>query len=354
MRRGLLPFAVVVVVAALAGTAASQLLPRGRLHYVDLPVATLPLPAPALPPATPAPAATPLAIVPPAASSAPTVTPPAALSMLESTEEPAVAWPPAAVDPAFLEMSDVGALPRLAADGRTPLHRYARAATAACARPCVGVIVTGLGLSAGISARALALPGRVGLSFSPYADAASWQMRARRSGHEALLDLPLQPVRYPQDDTGPLTVRVATPPDHEPAVLRVLAAGQGYVALAAAAGAFAADPNSFAPIAAILGSRGLGLVELGGSALREPARTGGLPFIEAMGPLDGEAAEGSFAAVEAAARRDGQAMAFAEPTPAGLDRLEAWLATLPARGMELVPPSRLLDPGNAVQTTAGP
>ena len=61
-----------------------------------------------------------------------------------------------------------------------------------------------------------------------------------------------------------------------------------------------------------------------------------------------------FAAVEAAARRDGQAMAFAEPTPVGLDRLEAWLATLPAKGMELVPPSRLLDPGNAAQTTAGP
>ena len=126
------------------------------------------------------------------------------------------------------------------------------------------------------------------------------------------------------------------------------------MALTAAAGAFAADPNSFAPIVAILGSRGLGLVELGGGALCEPARAGGLPFIEAMGPLDGEAAEGSFAAVEAAARRDGQAMTFAEPTPAGLDRLEAWLATLPAKGMELVPPSRLLDPGNAAQTTAGP
>ena len=77
----------------------------------------------------------------------------------------------------------------------------------------MAVLVTGLGLADRLTARALTLPGAVGLSFSPYAGAAAWQARARAAGHEALLMLPLQPERFPHDDAGPLSVRYRGRPE---------------------------------------------------------------------------------------------------------------------------------------------
>ena len=203
--------------AVLAGTAAASLVPRGQIHYVDVPTVQLRLPA--------------LAVTARSAS-----TP--GIAMLASPEPAREIGLPAPVDLALVETSAVGVLPRIAADGRTSLRQYAHPTAAGCDRPCIGLIVTGLGLAEDVTMRALALPALVGLSFSPYADAAGWQARARRQGHEVLLDLPLQPANYPQDDSGPLAVP-ASPAGLQAAVLRALAAGSGYVALAAEPGVFA-------------------------------------------------------------------------------------------------------------------
>ena len=57
--------------------------------------------------------------------------------------------------------------------------------------------------------------------------------------------LPLQPERFPLDDAGPLALSATAPPEALAAALRrVLAAGSGYVALEAAAGAFARSAAS--------------------------------------------------------------------------------------------------------------
>ncbi len=338
MLRVFLPVCLVGVCAVLAGIAATQVLPRGTLHYIDVPVVSSSLPEVALPIA-PEPAV-----------------PAVELAMLASPEVPGASGPPAAVDADLLEAMAMGSVPRTATDGRTSLRHYARPLLSACIRPCIGIVVTGLGLAAGPSARALKLPAAVGLSFSPYANAADWQARARQAGHEALLDLPLQPTAYPQDDSGPLTVRITEPPPVEEAVLRVLAAGRGYVAVTAEAGAFAADPSAFAPIARILHARGLGFVELKGAELRPTALAEGLPFIDAAGPIDAAEPIGAngFETVEAQIQRVGRTLAFVQPTPVGLDRLDAWLSTLPAKGLQVVPPSLLLDDDRGQHTIAGP
>lgn len=266
--------------------------------------------------------------------------------MLASPEPAREIGVPAPVDLALVETSAAGVVPRIAADGRTSLRQYAHPTAAGCERPCIGLIVTGLGLAEDVTTRALALPALVGLSFSPYADAASWQARARRQGHEVLLDLPLQPASYPQDDSGPLAVP-ASPAGLEAAMLRALAAGSGYVALAADPGVFAGDPASFAPLARMLHERGLGFVELGGGALSQPARTERLPYVVAFGPIDtdpsAEPSDRTLASIEIAALQGGAVLAFAQPTPTGLDRLAAWLETLTERGLVLAPPSRLLE-----------
>ena len=52
----------------------------------------------------------------------------------------------------------------------------------------------------------------------------------------------------------------------------------------------------------------------------------------------------ALAALTAEALRSGRALAVAQPLPASFERLTAWLASLPAQGIALVPPSRLLEP----------
>jgi uncharacterized protein len=333
---------------ALAGVAAAALvgvavlaLPRGALRYTDVPVVQLPLPAAAQAAARPSPE--------PGAADVPVAAPPVgALAMLASPEPGSEAGPPVPDDPALLEPTPQGTVPRVAADGRTPLRHFARKVARGCDRPCVAVVVTGLGLAREVSARALALPGEVGLAFSPYADTVGeWQARARRGGHEALLELPLQPARYPQDDSGPLTVSAATPAGRQQeSVLAVLAAGRGYVALVAGAGAFAAEPAAFAPVARALAARGLGFVELGGSALREAAQGEALAYASALGPVENgsspAAVEQALAAGEAEAGSTGRALVHVQPTPASLDRLAGWIWSLPAKGLQLVPPGVLI------------
>ena len=328
-RLGRWPAALVVsCLAALAGTAAASLVPKGRVQYVGAPTVLLPL---AVSPAPTGPVRGP------------------GLAMLASPELPRELGLPAPLDPALIERSAVGPLPRAAADGRIALRHYARPG-AACDGACVGLIVTGLGLIEHTTLLALSLPPEVGLSFSPYADAAAWQARARRQGHEVLLDLPLEPAHYPRDDTGPLTVPVA-PRGLEVALSRALAAGAGYVALSAHAGAFSAADASFAEVAQLLQQRGLGLIELGGDALAGAARAGGLPYAEALGPVEADRSAEAFARAladfETAALHGGAVLALVQPTPAGLDRLAAWLETLPAKGLRLAPPSRFMnDPGS--------
>ena len=228
--------------------------------------------------------------------------------MLASPEPDHGDGPPAAVDPMLLEQTPAGDLPRIDTQGRMSLQHYGRPASADCRRPCVAVLITGLGLADRLTARALNLPGVIGLSFSPYAGAAGWQARARAAGHEALLMLPLQPELFPHDDAGPLAVQPMAEPERiGDATLRVLATGSGYVALDGVAGAFARTPAAFAPVAALLARRGVGLIEIGGDALAGPAQQAGLAYLAAAVPVD------------------------LDPSPAAIDRALAGVAPRPWR-----------------------
>ena len=145
------------------------------------------------------------------------------------------------------------------------------------------------------------LPALVGLSFSPYADAAGWQARARRQGHEVLLDLPLEPARYPQDDSGPLTVPTS-PAGLEPARCRASGRGCGYVALTADAGAFSGDDAAFAPVARLLRRARPGLGRAGRRRAGASRAGRGLALCRGRcGPVD---ADLSAEAVIAGAGRD--------------------------------------------------
>ncbi|MEK0081876.1 divergent polysaccharide deacetylase family protein [Benzoatithermus flavus] len=243
----------------------------------------------------------------------------------------------------MIERTEPGDLPRIAADGRTSLCHYARRGDAPCERACLAVVV--LGLAREPSAWALDLPPVVGLAFSTYAEGLpDWQARVRAAGHEVLLELPLQPRRFPEADAGPSVIScIASAEAQVQTLLEVLATGAGYLAVTAPVGAFAAEPARFAPIAQTLHARGLGFVEFGAGTLRETAGETALPYENALAPDGDEAASDRTFAAEAEALGIGRALLTVPPTPAALERLGAWLGTLPGKGITLVAPSTLLD-----------
>src|SRR5690606_27780599 len=74
--------------------------------------------------------------------------------------------------------------------------------------PRIAVIVTGLGISAKAADEALTrLPAAVTFAFTPYGgELAKLVIRARQNGHEVLLQAPMEPFDYPDNDPGPQTL----------------------------------------------------------------------------------------------------------------------------------------------------
>src|SRR5450432_102594 len=87
-------------------------------------------------------------------------------------------------DPALVENTAQGPLPRIADDGRKPMAVYAAPAPAG-AKFKIAIMVGGLGLSPAATKAALdGLPTGVTLGFAPYAaDVGAWVAQARERGH---------------------------------------------------------------------------------------------------------------------------------------------------------------------------
>ena len=69
-------------------------------------------------------------------------------------------------------------------------------------------MVGGLGIGANTTADALRkLPGPMTLAFAPYGgDLERQAARAREAGHEVMLQVPMEPFDYPDNDPGPHTL----------------------------------------------------------------------------------------------------------------------------------------------------
>ena len=149
MKRGLV-LALGLVTVVIAAGPATALLPRGTVRFVNVREVTLPIAVTELP----------VVLERPSAHSV-------GVPMLALLEPDHGGGPPAEIDPPLLERTAAGGLPRIDARGRTSLRHYARPATADCRRPCVAVLVTGLGLADRLTARASPCPGRSACSPCP-------------------------------------------------------------------------------------------------------------------------------------------------------------------------------------------
>ena len=119
--------------------------------------------------------------------------------------------PPAPIA-GFFAPGPGGPLPIIAQDGRLPLDAYKRPFLSN-GRPKVALVLGGLGLNARLTTQAIeTLPGEITLSFVAYAEGLQgWIDMARAHGHEVLIEAPMEPVDFPDNDPGPLTLMSGRP-----------------------------------------------------------------------------------------------------------------------------------------------
>jgi hypothetical protein len=241
----------------------------------------------------------------------------------------------------------------LTPDPQSPWRRNRQPFNETDPRPRIAVVLTGLGLASKMTEAAIKeLPGAITLSFTPYSRKLNqWVALARVNGHEVMLDLPMEPTTYPDDDPGPQALLTALSARQNLDRLRwTLDRATGYVGLAGVMGSrFAASREHMAPVLAELRDRGL--LFLDNRADERSLAAGlageiGLPNAVNNRSLDRTQAsrvaiDARLVQVENVARSEGFAVAMGRPYPVTIERLRAWAKGLEARGFALAPISAL-------------
>ena len=279
--------------------------------------------------------------------------PPPAIVPSQVTQ-PVFAGSSLVADPALIESTDNGPLPRIAADGTPPQRAYA-APSLDTGKPRIAIIVSGLGISAKMTAAALAsLPPQVTLAFAPYAsDVQRWVGEARREGHEVLLEVPMEPYDFPDSDPGPHTLRSGVGEDaNTERLVWSLTRFTGYTGITnLLGGRLLSDPDSLEPVMTYLARRGLLFYDNGAashSAAPDVAARTGVSFAQATATIDtiqtAMEIDRELSDLETAARAHGSASGAGFIYPVTIERVAQWAQGLPGRGFVLVPASAIVLP----------
>ncbi len=247
--------------------------------------------------------------------------------------------------PGLTAPSASGPLPAIAPDGRTAAQVYARPFIAN-GKPRIALVIGGLGLNAKATREAIqGLPPEVTLSFVPYADGLQgWIDMARAAGHEVLLEAPMEPKDYPDDDPGPYTLLAgANSADTVRKLDWLMSRATGYFGLTNyLGGKFATSPSAMAMFDSVLKSRGLAFIDDGQAA----RSAGGIPRATASRVIDDQLAapaiDQQLAALEGEASRSGAALGSGFAYPITLDETARWAKTLGEKGYQLAPASALV------------
>jgi polysaccharide deacetylase 2 family uncharacterized protein YibQ len=255
------------------------------------------------------------------------------------------------IDPRLTETSRHGPLPKVGADGARVSDIYARPVKVVAGKqdgPRVAIVVGGLGIGSAATADALGkLPGVVTLALAPYgSNLDQIAARARGDGHEVLLQVPMEPFDYPDNDPGPQTLltslEVAQNIDR---MQWLMSRFQGYVGIANFMGArFTASEQALAPVLREAAKRGLIYLDDGSSQRSVAGQVSGannLPFAKADLAIDAVPTPGdvdrALARLETLARERGVAVGMASALPVSIERIAKWAKGVEGRGVTLVP-----------------
>jgi polysaccharide deacetylase 2 family uncharacterized protein YibQ len=220
--------------------------------------------------------------------------------------------------------------------------------TLAAKGPRIAVVLTGLGLSDVATREALReLPAAVTFSFAPYAGDVPRRLdEARRAGHQAMLDLPLDMFFLagsapPVDGPSPNIERLRW----------IVGRGSRYIGLVVTD----SDPDAAAPadrlqpLFAEVKAHGLDLIDAVAGNLAGPdeaAAKAGLVHADADRLIDREASAAAIGrqldALEQIARRRGWAIGVGSAYPVTIRSLAAWAQGLSTKGLVLAPLAAVL------------
>lgn len=268
----------------------------------------------------------------------------------ESDAAPATPMPD--VNPSLVERVEGADLPVIGADGTKPWRAYSKPFDRKRNQPMVAVVISGLGINREVTQDALHLHEYFTVSFSPYArDIGSWRSAIRATGHEMLVDLPLQPSDYPLTDPGPYGV-ILEKGDAE-AIHRMqwmMARFPTLIGfLTPQNESFTANDEALKILLQTLANRGLMLV-LG----HEPPRKETKDLVDASHTaivtadilLDEEqsptAIQARLTQLEEQAKKNGYAIGIAQSYPLTVSQLKAWSRSLAEKGIILVPVSAIV------------
>jgi len=259
--------------------------------------------------------------------------------------------PKAPVDQRLLEITRHGAIPKIAPDGARPFTLFAHPRQLPAGKtdaPRIAIIMGGLGISASGTADALSkLPAPVTFAVAPYGpDLDHLAERARAENHELLLQAPMEPFDYPDNDPGPQTLLTSLTSDQNIDRLHwQMSRFQGYVGIVSYMGArFTGSEPSLAPVLRETAKRGLIYVDDGASprsVAGQLASSQNLPFAKTDVVIDAVPTpveiDRALARLEMAARDHGTAVGLATALPGTVTRIAEWAKKVEARGFVLVP-----------------
>ena len=212
-------------------------------------------------------------------------------------------------------------------------------------RPRIAVIVRGLGVSAALTTAAIEkLPPEVTLGLSVYGRTLQKQLdAARAAGHEVFLDIPVEPMGFPNNDAGPKALLTSlSPAENAERLTWDLERATGYAGLVFAPGGPALDDKeTLAPLVALDAAHGLVWTHVRARGLEDAQAALATADLVIDAAAGAEKIDAALEQLEALARSKGSAIGLANAYPVSVGRLVAWSAELEARGIQLVPVSAL-------------
>lgn len=267
-----------------------------------------------------------------------------------SAADQSQALSPAPVSALVEDKKDIGQLPVIASNGAQPWQVYARPVDPGITAPRIAIMFEGIGLSRQASLGVInKLPPEISFVLSPYGrNLNDWVFRSRLAGHELFMSLPMESENFPVEDAGPLALDTRIQlAENRRRMETVMASAQGYVGLVTMMGSrFMKADGQVRRVLEDVKSRGLMFV-VGGNRRRNevfPIATElNLPRVESEKYIDDEPRiqqiRESLDRLESLAKERGAVLAMARPYPVTIKSVLDWIATLPDKGIILVPAS---------------
>lgn len=304
---------------------------------------------PAPPTAAVAPPPTPAAPVYEESSSAPAV--------LDSSNAEASVAPAPIARPAPATSSPDAAPSLPSIGGSATWLAYAVPVPDTQGRPMIAIVIDDVGLDRANSARAIALPGPLTISFMTYAEHLDQQSAlAREHGHELMLHVPMEPMDQSLD-AGPQALGTDLSPDElKRRIDWDLTRLSGIVGINNHMGSkFSRSTEGMSLVMQALRERGLLFLDsrtIADSVGSKEAAAYGVPHADRDVFLDDDQSPAKIdemlAELERIARKRGYAVGIGHPHPATIAALQRWLPTAAQRGFALVPISAIVRRMNGV------